>query len=471
MDLSTSATTQIRWLSEGRTSSEALLDAYRQQYEKTNPALNAVVATDFETAKTLAQDIDERRAKGEDVGPLGGLPMTVKDSYDVDGMPAVCGDPALSSRTAKTDDAEIVRRLKDAGAIIWGKTNTPLHAGDIQTYNAVYGVTNNPHDHSRTPGGSSGGAAAALAAHLTPLEIGSDIGGSLRTPAHNCGVCSLKPTYGLIPLKGHVPPPPGIEAPDPDLAVAGPMARDIEDLSLLLSIVAPDASAHAPAKKLGDLRVAIWEEPAFTLGREVAATLKNLVTLAEQQGAQVENGGPEIDGKHLVDVYQRLLMPIVTASLPPVVRAGFKAGRIAAKLTARKGEMTLANTMISATQSPKELAQTERERASMKQACVRFFQNVDVLIAPVTSVAAIPHNNKKEFYSRRIDVDGEAQRYTTLFEWISLATACHLPSAVIPCGTSKEGLPIGLQIIGAEGHDTRIVAVAREFEALLRSAS
>lgn len=471
MDLSASARTQISWLSEGRTSSEALLDAYRQQYEKINPALKAVVATDFGAARALAQDYDQRRAKGENLGPLGGLPMTVKDSYDVDGMPAVCGDPSLSSRPAKTADAEIVRRLKDAGAIIWGKTNTPLHAGDIQTYNDVYGVTNNPHDQTRTPGGSSGGAAAALAAHLTPLEIGSDIGGSLRTPAHNCGICALKPTYGLIPLLGHVPPPPGVEAPDPDLAVAGPMARNVEDLSLLLSIVAPNAKAYDGSNELADLRVGVWEEPSFTLSNEVAATLNALAELASQHGASVERESPEIDGKHLVDVYQRLLMPIVTASLPPVVKASFKAGRIAAKLTARKGEMTLANTMISATQSPKELAQTQSDRANIKEACASFFKNFDILIAPVTSVPAIPHNNKKEFYSRRIDVDGEPRRYTTLFEWISLATACHLPSATIRCGTSKEGLPIGLQIIGAEGQDTRVVAVAQKLEALLRSAS
>lgn len=470
MDLGASATTQIRWLSEGSTSSEALLDAYRQQYEKINPALNAVVATDFEAAQTLARDFDQRRARGENLGPLGGLPMTVKDSYDVDGLPAVCGDPSLSSREARTDDAEIVRRLKEAGAIIWGKTNTPLHAGDIQTYNEVYGVTNNPHDHARTPGGSSGGAAAALAAHLTPLEIGSDIGGSLRTPAHNCGVCALKPTYGIIPLKGHVPPPPGVEGPDPDLAVAGPMARNLEDLSLLLSIVAPEAAAHAATTDLSDLRVAVWEERDFTLGQDVARTLKTLADSAAHHGASVSPGSPEIDGKHLVDVYQRLLMPIVTAALPPLVRASFKAGRVAARLTAKKGEMTLANTMISATQTPKELKQTQHDRAVMKEACTSFFQNFDVLIAPVTSVPAIPHNNKKEFYSRRIDVDGKIVRYTTLFEWISLATACHLPSAVIPCGKSKDGLPIGLQFIGAEGNDRRVVDIAREFETLLHSS-
>src|SRR5271165_2560603 len=170
--------------------------------------LNCVIATDLEHAHGRAQSIDDARARGDAVGVLAGLPMTVKDGFDVSGMPAVAGNPAFRDRARDCADAELVARVRREGAVVWGKTNVPLMLGDFQTYNAVYGTTNNPYDVSRTPGGSSGGAAAALASGITPLEIGSDIGGSLRHPANFCGVCSLKPTWGVLDLHGHIPPAP-----------------------------------------------------------------------------------------------------------------------------------------------------------------------------------------------------------------------------------------------------------------------
>ena len=289
IDLLAPATEQINWLTTGQISSAELLEAYIARAEKFNPAINAIVAQNLEQARQTAREMDSRRANGETLGPLNGLPMTIKDSYDVDGLPAVCGVPKLANRPPETEDAYVVKRLKAAGAILWGKTNTPLYAGDIQTFNKVYGVSNNPYDLDRTPGGSSGGAAAALASGLTPLEVGSDIGGSLRTPAHFCGVCALKPTHGLISLKGHVPPDPGLDVPEPDLAVAGPMARNMRDLELLMSIIAPEMAHVSVSSALADCNVAIWHEENFPIGAEVDQAITIVKQVLLEQGGSVKD--------------------------------------------------------------------------------------------------------------------------------------------------------------------------------------
>ncbi|MEM9777271.1 MAG: amidase family protein [Chloroflexota bacterium] len=463
LDLNASATEQINWLATGQVTSEELLEAYIARAEKVNPALNTIVSQNLEMARHMAKDFDQRRASGENLGPLNGLPMTLKDSYDVDGLPAVCGEPALADRPPEATDAFVVEKLKAAGAIIWGKTNTPHLTGDIQTYNAVYGTTNNPYDTARTPGGSSGGAAAALAAGLTPLEVGSDIGGSLRTPAHNCGVMALKPTYGTISLKGHVPPMPWIDVPDPDLAVAGPMARTVDDLNLLFSILAPDAPHETIPTAIPSCRIAVWRENKFELGSEVAGAMDHLIKVIKDSGGRVKSDRPVKDGDHLIDVYQRLLIPIVTAGLPAATKFLFKCLRPFAKLFAKKGQMAFSNTILSATQTKEQISQTKQERSKLKAACDRFFENYDVLISPVTSVPAILHNNEITMERRKIDIDGQPASYMTLYQWISLATACHLPSVVIPIKQSAGGMPIGLQLIGREGSDRKILAIARLF--------
>ena len=190
-----------------------------------------------------AKSIDDARAHGAELGALAGLPMTIKDGYDVLNMPATSGAPMFADRAKDCLDADLVARTRKQGAVIWGKTNVPFMLGDFQSYNAIYGTTNNPYDVTRTPGGSSGGAAAALATGMTPLEIGSDIGGSLRHPANFCGVCSLKPTWGVLPMRGHVPPPPGFDA-DTDLGVGGPMARNVGDLKLLWDVLTCSAPSE-----------------------------------------------------------------------------------------------------------------------------------------------------------------------------------------------------------------------------------
>src|SRR5579859_2596986 len=247
------ATDQLALLNKKKVSATELLKASLARHEKTHAKLNAVVAVDLDRALFHAKALDELRARGETLGLLAGLPMTVKDTFDVVGLPASSGLKHLRQRQA--EDATAVALAKHAGVVIWGKTNTPVLAGDWQTFNGLYGTTNNPWDVTRTCGGSSGGAAAALAAGVTALEIGSDIGGSLRVPASFCGVYAHKPTWGMVSQIGHVPPAPGALA-ERDLNVVGPMARSARDLRLLLSVLEAGAiAARAPAAfDLGALR-------------------------------------------------------------------------------------------------------------------------------------------------------------------------------------------------------------------------
>src|SRR6266566_3032067 len=211
-----------------------LLDLYLSRVDKYNPALNAIIATDVEGARKRARAADRALARKQVWGPLHGVPMTIKESYDVVGMPTTWGVPELKDNLPLRN-ALAVDRLLDAGVVLFGKTNVPIYLADYQSYNAIYGTTNNPWDLSRAPGGSSGGSAAALAAGLTGFEAGSDIGSSIRNPAHYCGVFGHKPTYGIVPPRGQALPG---RVAQGDISVIGPMARSAEDLAIGLSAMA-----------------------------------------------------------------------------------------------------------------------------------------------------------------------------------------------------------------------------------------
>ncbi|MEM9725433.1 MAG: amidase family protein [Pseudomonadota bacterium] len=468
LDLTASAAAQLGWLASGDVTAEALLEAHVARSEQVNSRTNAVVATDLAQARAAAAEIDRKRAAGDALGPLAGLPMTIKDSFDVNGMPAVCGNPDFANRATAVADALAVARAREAGAVIWGKTNAPFMAGDVQTFNKVYGVTNNPHDAARTSGGSSGGAAAALATAVTPLEIGSDIGGSLRNPAHFCGVCSLKPTYGLIPDIGHVPPSPGLDMPPPDLNCVGPMARNVADLELLFDVLAPDvAPLSTELTSLREVRAALWfDEPAFFLSKTYRAALGAVGEAVTAAGASVSEARPEIDMEELFTVYTRLLLPIIFSEAPKAMIGTVRALRPIFKALG-SSRYSLSNALATATQPEREFQEALSRRAAMKKACDAFFERHDVLIAPVTPTPAPPHNTKGLPYGRRIEVDGEKVPYLRQLDWIALATACHLPAVVIPTGKLDAGLPMGVQLIGREGDDRRLLAIAKLIEAQL----
>ncbi len=470
-DLTATAIEQISWLKAGKISSSELLEAYIVHEAETNPALNAIIAKDLDAARKAAKTIDERRARGEDIGFLQGLPMSIKDTYDVTDMPAVCGNPALTKRAPGCEDAFVVKLVRNADGVIWGKTNSPFMGGDVQTYNKVFGVTNNPHNTAHTPGGSSGGAAAALASNMTPLEIGSDIGGSLRTPAHYSGVYALKTTHGLVSLDGHVPPPPGVVHDAFDLAVAGPMARNVEDLKLLMSIIAPQAkSAPDTFKSLSDVKVAVWDkEAAFPLGKDCAGAVAIVENVLAENKANISKAKPDIDGEHLIETYIRLLAPIILGDAPKPVLGAFKLFRPILHAIGQKTKYSFAMIASRAVQSASAFNKATADRNAMKAECERFFNKWDVLIAPVTATPALEHNNKGAPFGRSMEVDGKTVPYFHQLDWIALATTCHLPSISIPVTKTEQGLPIGVQIIGAEGEDLKVLEIAQLIEAAMKN--
>jgi amidase len=462
--LSLDATAQLQALERRQVSAAELLEASAERNRAVAAAINAVTVTDLERARAAARLIDERRANGDPVGPFAGLPMTIKDSLDVDHLPASSGLEALLRRPAQ--DAVAVAKVRAAGAVIWGKTNIPVMTADLQTYNGVYGTTNNPWDLGRTPGGSSGGAAAALATGITALEIGSDIGGSLRTPASFCGVYSHKPTHGLVPQRGHVPPMPGAHA-EPDLNVIGPMARSARDLRLLLSVIADGPlAAKAPPAEIRGLMVGVWlEEPAFPLDPEVGAAVEAFAQRLTGAGAEVETLRP-VDGAVLFDAYLGLLLPITGRSLPPSARKRFERLRGPAKLAKAMGAgpTSWASQVLRYTLTHDEWMDADEIRARIGGQMKTLFERLDVLIAPIDPVVAFPHDHRP-FGKRTLALsDGRTIPYTSMLNWISLATACGLPATAIPIGAAKSGLPVGVQIIGPKGGDTKTLAVAQAVE-------
>src|SRR5712691_1458482 len=305
-------------------SSTELLECYLSRIEALNPGLGAVVTLDAERARREAVEADRRLAQGEPAGALHGLPVTVKDCLETAGLRTTCGAAELAGYVPD-HDAEAVGRLRRAGAIIAGKTNLPVWASDCQSYNELFGTTNNPWDASRTPGGSSGGAAAAVAAGLCALELGSDLGGSLRIPAAWCGVYTLKPSFGIVPVHGHIPPPPGVLA-EVDIGVVGPLARSAADLDLLLAVLAgPDRQEAAAwrlelpaasARDAGQWRVAVWpDEPGWPLDRTVAERLRAAADSLAAAGLSVTEARP-VDLGESLDVAQRLIQGGVAGVLP-----------------------------------------------------------------------------------------------------------------------------------------------------------
>ena len=465
------ATAQLQMLHGGHISAVELLDAHVARSHKLK-SLKAVNRTNIEPARAKARAFDEHRtallAAGGDareLAALAGLPMTVKDVFDVDGLTASSGIAKLADRPA--GDADAVGRVRTAGAIVWGKTAVPPMAADWQTASKDYGVTSNPWDETRTPGGSSGGAAAALAVGITPLEIGSDIGGSLRVPASFCGVYSHKPTFGLVSQRGHVPPKPGWAA-ERDLNVIGPMARSARDLRLLLSILTPSPiAARASSADLVGLKVGLWlDEPAFVLDPQVrAATLRFAAGLA-QAGAVIEPLKSPVHAEALLEAYEVLLMSVISSDLPEGVQAGLRRKRRSAEQWIALGfSRTPARhrAFVSAS-THREWLEADNARARMTEAIGLAFEIHDVILAPAAPVAAFPHD-KRAFDSRMLTLsDGRRVPYGVMGQWIALATALGLPATTVPAGLTAEGLPVGVQIIGPTGGDSRTLAIAQAAE-------
>jgi Asp-tRNAAsn/Glu-tRNAGln amidotransferase A subunit and related amidases len=449
-------------LTAHRVSARELLDAAVARAEATEE-LTAVVATDLDRARAAAAAVDEARAAGAEVGRLAGLPMTIKDGFDVTGMPAVCGSPSLVGRDPDVPDADVVAIARAAGAVLWGKTNVPLMLGDVQTYNAVYGTTRNPYDPERTSGGSSGGAAVALATGVTSLEIGSDLGGSLRIPAGFCGVHALKPTWGRLPGRGQVPPLPGTPYVEQDLGVVGPMARTAGDLRLLWEVLAGRSTTPTPAS---GLRVALWLDAPLPLAGEVRSIVESAAEGLRAQGVAVELAAPPVDVDELIETYFGLLFPVIAAGLPAKVLDRLRAQRpeaVAAVAAGASRYREQANIAFLTADDDAILAARGR-RARMQRAVAAWFESYDAILAPVTAVPAFPHDHSGSLAARDVEVDGEAVPYLHLFDWIALASALHLPAVSAPAGRTAAGLPVGVQLIAPLDREDRLLDLAEALE-------
>ncbi|MGQ0481097.1 MAG: amidase family protein [Pseudonocardia sp.] len=456
-------------LTARRVSARELLDVHAARHERMHPRLNAVVATDLERARAEARAIDERRARGEPVGPLAGLPMTVKDYFDVAGMPAVCGIPAYRDRPKDCPDAEVVALARQAGAVIWGKSNLPELAGDLQSYNEVYGTTNNPYDLARTPGGSSGGSAAALAAGLTPLEIGSDIGGSLRHPAHFCGVYALKPTFGALSLRGAVPPGPGPFV-QRDMVVAGPMARTAADLRLLWNVLhgSTRPATVEPTRPVTDTRVALWlDEPEFVASAQVRAAVLTAAGALRAQGVTVEPVTAPVPAAELVETYLALLFPIIAARFPDQRFDSLVTARPGAEAAVAAGASRYGPEAVTvyATARYRDVAQAQVRRERLKDELASWFTNWDAVLCPVTPVPAFLHQHEGTLATRTLDLDGQVIPHLRCIEWTAMANALHTPAVAVPVNRTEDGLPLGAQLIGQWGQESRLLDLATALEA------
>ncbi len=442
-----------------------LLDHFLARIEKYNPKLNAIVWSDTDKARKRARAADAALKKGKRLGPLHGVPMTIKESFQLAGSPTTWGVPAMKDNVTATT-AVLAQRMIDAGVTLFGKTNVPIMLADWQSYNAIYGTTNNPWDLSRTPGGSSGGSSAALCAGLTGIEAGSDIGSSIRNPAHYCGVFGHKPTYGLITPRGQALP--GAVAAS-DISVVGPLARSAQDLETALDIMAgpdPDdggfmkvALPKCDKTALKQFRVAVkLSDPASEVDGEYADQLQGLVDKLAKAGCKVKEAEPEVDTARLYDLYIRLLRAATSARMPDAEIEDLKQA-------AAEGETDefLARTIDGVTMPHRRWLQLNNERHQMRLKFNAFFKDYDILLCPVAASAAFPHDHTHEGrrWRRRITVNTKRIAPTDQLFWAGYSGLVYLPSTVGPAGITPSRLPIGYQAIAAQGRDKTSIAFAK----------
>jgi amidase len=468
------ATEQLAALDAKEVSSVELVDLYLSRISAHNPALNAIVTIDSDSARRAAREADAARSRGNDLGSLHGLPITVKDSYETSGMRTTCGRRDLTDYVP-TQDAEAVARLRRGGAIILGKSNLPTNNQDVQASNPVFGRTSNPWDHSRTSGGSAGGGAAATAAGLTSFDFGSEIGGSTRIPSHFCGLYGHKSTWQSVPLVGHIPGAPGNPGwwGQSDMACAGVQARGARDIIPALEATVgplnPDGGfsytlSPPRATALKDFRVAVWaDDPDCPLDADVQRAMDDAVTALSDAGARVVEHPASLP----IDLAesQELFLSLVFAAFS-IDRSHIspRSGTALAlrSLTNPRGDAAAA--LRGTIQSHRGWLFRDAARREIAQRWVGFFKEFDVLLLPVTPTAAPPHHNKDhDLFGRTLQVDGVSRSYWDQTKWNALANIAGTPATTMPITTSAAGLPIGIQAMGPPGGDRTTV----EFAALL----
>jgi amidase len=411
-------------IAEGETSALAECEAAMARIEALNPALNAVIVKDYARARADAVAADAAVAAGER-RPLLGVPMTIKESFELAGTPSTWGF-AEHAGNIVAEDGSTVRRLRAAGAIILGKTNVPVALADIQSVNPIYGRTVNPWDASRTPGGSSGGSAAAVASGMVPIEIGTDIGGSVRTPAHFCGVFGHKTSYGVIPLDGHRSP--GTDGADRPLSVAGPLARTADDLSAVLDVVAATPLPPSRITGLAGARLfVLTQHPRAAVSEEIVAGIEAVAAKAQAAGASVTRSSELLpDLQAIMASYMPMLNMIVTGGAP-----------------APNGQLPTVQQWFALSDA----------QARIQRQFARFFEQFDAILCPVHGTTAIAHDDTPDMRARVLTINGQETRYADQFAWISMATFAGLPSTSTPIGRASDELPFNMQVMAASRRD------------------
>lgn len=435
-----SAGEQAAAIREGRVGSEQLLDLFLARIAAVDAQVNAVCTLDVEPARQRCRDADAATVRGESWGPLHGLAVTIKDAIATAGIRSTGGAVVLRDHVPSAD-APAVAALKAAGAIVFGKTNLPEWSGDWQSFNEMFGTTNNPWALTHTPGGSSGGAAAAVACGMTSFELGTDIGGSVRVPSAFCGVWGHKPSFGIIPTLGYLDEPRG-GGTESDVNVFGPIARSASDLRLLLDVLAqptPDRSVawtlnlpEPTVTSLTGLRVAAWfDEPELEIDRDMSAVLHAAADALESAGALVDRTArPDVDVRSAWRHGARLIGAAVSVS-----------DDVAGPLTHHRWMFM------------------NRERARARSVWAQFFESFDVLLCPVAIVAAFPHLQEGLWSNRHIIVNGRERDYAEIEGWPALIGSVYLPSTSVPVGRTPGGLPVGMQVVAPYLQDRTAIQV------------
>ncbi|MET2829027.1 amidase [Mesorhizobium shangrilense] len=445
MDIVFSSTVELAAaIANRKISAVEALDAHLAQIDSRNDAVNAVISLDREGARERAKKADAALARGETLGPLHGVPFTLKDTHETAGMKTTVGFPPFADYVAR-QDSPVVARLKAAGGVLAAKTNVATMLGDWQSNNPLFGRTGNPWNLQRTAGGSSGGAAAAVCAGMTPFDVGTDMQDSIRLPAAFCGVHGLKPTEHRVSLAGAFPDPGSAARSVRLMSCLGPLARSVEDLSLIYRIIAgPDGRdtdlapvpvEDMPKLDLRTLRIAFASSfPGFPVAGGISAAVENLATQLRSAGAIVEEAKlPKLDLHDDLEQGGALIGMMMEAAQPPE-------------------EPTPVSRWFEA------LARRDRSILAWDQ----FFESWDALLCPVAMTTAFPHCEP----GTSIKVDGKKQSYWMLPAYGAVFNYSGHPALALPCGLDSDGLPIGLQLVGKRWSESWLLCIARAIEPL-----
>ena len=467
-----SAVDAARAIRRGDVSSVELTTRMLERIARYNPGLNAIVTLAADAALAQARACDEAATRAAWLGPFHGVPGTIKDTFETAGVRTTSGSKTLATYVPARD-AAVVERLKAAGVVVLGKTNVPEWAGDWQSANEVFGVSKNPWDPARTPGGSSGGEAAALAAGLTFVSIGSDLGGSIRVPAHFCGVYGHKPTLEVVPRRGHIPPPPSAAPGPTPLAVAGPLARSVADLKASLEVLGGPEGIEGrayrwsllPARgaRLADYRIGyVVDDPACPVSSEIKPLLEQAVAALGKAGATLVQGWPP--GMPAVRQYETYL-DVLWGGFAFLMRDADLDGLRA--LAEQPGTSHAIRRARAWTAPAKYLQAAHGRRLEARAVWQRYFQTHDAFVMPTSFVPAFPHDPSPSMDDRRLATPAGPREYLDQFFWIAFARLTGLPATTAPVGRTAGGLPVGIQIMGPYLEDATPLDIAARLADLI----